>query len=164
MRGSSDSPISVVVLDPHREQRERIRHLLNAERDLDVVAVGSSREHGSELFWELWPDAAVIDVGLLSACEYPLHGWGSIPGHVRLIAVGAGEDPWTWSRLRAAGFSAYLPQDRLDDELCDALREAVDAGRAALRPTGRFSRPSCPTPPVLASAGRDTARFSAPRA
>lgn len=154
--------MSVVVLDPRREQRERIRRIVNGARDLEVVAVGSSREHGSELFWELWPDAAVIDIGLLSACEHPLHGWGSIPGHVRLIAVGAAEDPWTWSRLQAAGFRAYLPQERLEDELCDALRGSADAGREPSRPAARFRRPT-PTPPIFANAGRETSRFIAPR-
>jgi DNA-binding NarL/FixJ family response regulator len=155
MRGSRDSPMSVLVVDPHRQQRERIRGIVDASSELEVAAVAGSREHASELFWELWPDAAIIDVSLLSACEHPLHGWGSIPGEVRLIAVGPAEDPWMCSRLRAAGFCAYLPEDRLDDELCETVREAIESGAGNLRSDSSRFRATPGVTPVLAGAGRD---------
>ncbi|HEU4976968.1 MAG TPA: hypothetical protein VFT50_17905 [Baekduia sp.] len=144
---ASDSTLSVVVADSHREQRDRIRDLIDAQPDLRVAAMASHREQAAELLWRLEPDVAVIELGLLSACEHPLHGWGLIPGGVRLVALGLGEDPWLTATLRAAGFAAYVREERLDDDLCEALR----GGRS----TGRFERPA----PVVAAARGEAPRF-----
>jgi DNA-binding NarL/FixJ family response regulator len=148
-----ESILAVVVANPHRDERERICALVDGEPDLHVIAVASCREDGAQLLWELDPDAAVIEVGLLSACEFPLHGWGLVPRRIRLVAVGFGEDPWLASTLSAAGFAAYLPEARLADELCDALRGPRDPARLARTPTtaaalgspARFARTRAPS-------------------
>lgn len=132
---------SVVIADPHRAQRERLRALVDHEPDLAVAAVTGHRDEAAQLLWKLEPDAAVIDVGLLSACEFPLHGWGPIPGGICLVAVGLADDSYLASTLRAAGFSAYLPEGRLDEQLGGVLRAGPATGRGLrFRPPGAGSR------------------------
>lgn len=112
----------VLVADPDHVEVENIRSLVERDPDLRIVATASRREDAAELLRALGPDVAVIDINLLSYCDHPLHGWGPIDRRIRLVAVGRGEDPYVTSRLRAAGFEAYISDDRMAEELCETLR------------------------------------------
>jgi DNA-binding NarL/FixJ family response regulator len=122
---------SVVVAGPDHLQVERIRALISDDPDLEIVATASRRDDAVDLLWDLEPEVAIIDVNLLSFCDRPLHGWGPISQGIRLVAVGPGEDPYLSSTLRAAGFAAYVPEDRMDEQLCGALRTPAEPRRTS---------------------------------
>lgn len=123
MAGSPTTLVTAVVIaDRDRFEADRIGAVIGADPDLVLVGVASRPADAVDLLCDLEPAVAVIDVNLLSFCDHPLHGWGPISREIRLVAVGPGDDPYVRARMRAGGFAAYVPLERLDDELCDAVR------------------------------------------
>ncbi len=59
--GSADGSLRIVVADDHPSIRENLRYLLNAERDLRVVAVGKNGRDALRWVRQLGPDVLVVD-------------------------------------------------------------------------------------------------------
>lgn len=121
--------VRVVVGEPHGHRRSYVRAALADARDVEVVGTGGDPDGVALLVQELRPDVAILDVGLLAAGDFPLHGWPPVSREVTLIAVGFDEDPYLARRLRRAGFAAYVPRRRLAAELADRVRAGAAAAR-----------------------------------
>lgn len=115
----------VVVADPDHVALDAIRACIERDPTLELVATASRRDDAADLLRHLKPDVAVIDVGLLSYTDHPLHGWGPISQDVRLVGVGPDADSWIASRLHAAGFSGYVCASRIDQDLCHVLHSGA---------------------------------------
>jgi DNA-binding NarL/FixJ family response regulator len=128
-RTSPAPRLAVVVAASAARARAQLRVAFEHHADLEIVAEACTRWDAGEVLRELQPDAAVVEIGLLSTTEFFLHGWGSVWRCTQIVAVGP-DDPALASRLGAMGAAAYVPCDRVTDELCDAVR-----GACARRPS-----------------------------
>jgi hypothetical protein len=106
-----------------------LRHHL----ELEIVAEACTRWDAGETQRDLQPDAAVVEVGLLSTTDFFLHGWGPVWRCTRIVAVGP-DEPALAHRLAAMGVAAYVPWDRVAGELADAVRGACSPAVAASVP------------------------------
>jgi CheY-like chemotaxis protein len=61
VRAHAEERVRIVVADDHPSTRERLRSLLSAEPDLEVVGVARNGREALRLILELRPDVAVLD-------------------------------------------------------------------------------------------------------
>ena len=115
--------LAVVVGASATLARTHLRVALHHDADLEIVAEACTRWDAGETLRELQPDAAVVEIGLLSTTEFFLQGWGPVWRCTRIVAVGP-DDPALARRLAAMGVAAYVPWGRVADELCAAVRGA----------------------------------------
>lgn len=124
--------IRIVVADDHPSVRENLRHLLNFEPDLEVVAVARDGVEALQACHELAPDVIVLDhdmprfTGLevaqrLRAERSDLH-----------IVLYTAESE-VCERAAAAGADACIVKDAPTKLLLDAVRHAARTERAELR-------------------------------
>jgi DNA-binding NarL/FixJ family response regulator len=113
---------SVLIASRDAATREAIHAALDS-REVRVVAEACGRWNAGELVRRLNPDAVVVGVSLLATREFFLTGWGPVSRDVHMIAVGP-DDPHVAGLLLAHGVAAYVPVDRLTDELPGCLRDA----------------------------------------
>lgn len=117
-RPRDSGTVAVVVGDPYRHHCcGDVEDVLARVPGVEVVATATDRFVAGELLRRLEPDVAVIDMALLSTCEFPLHGWGPVPHDIRLIAVGFDTDAATIAHLRSAGFAGLVARQRLAEDL-----------------------------------------------
>jgi hypothetical protein len=107
--------LTVLIAARDARTRDAVRSALDPA-GVRVVAEACGCWHGGELLRALAPDAAVVGVNLLCTHEFFLTGWGPVSRDVRILAVGP-DDPHLARLLLAHGVAAYVPVDRLADEL-----------------------------------------------
>jgi DNA-binding NarL/FixJ family response regulator len=112
--------VSVLVAGSSAGTRSLLRKAAQGSAEIDVVGEAASRWHGGELLRELAPDVAVVDVALLSTCDFFLQGWGPVSRCTRIVVVGC-PDPVLEHRLLTMGACAYLPWDRVAGELASVV-------------------------------------------
>lgn len=117
-RPRDSGTVAVVVGDPYRHHCcGDVEDVLARVPGVEVVVTATGRFVAGELLRRLEPDVAVIDMALLSTCEFPLHGWGPVPHDIRLIAVGFDTGAATIAHLRSAGFAGLVARQRLAEDL-----------------------------------------------
>jgi DNA-binding NarL/FixJ family response regulator len=120
--------ISVVIAEPASAQRDAVVSLVTAAPDQDVVAVAGSREGAGELLRTLIPQVAVVDICLLSFSDFLFRGWGTVYRDTRVIAVGPDDDRAA-ALMVAKGAAQYVARPRVEDQLCEAIRNVAAQGR-----------------------------------
>jgi DNA-binding NarL/FixJ family response regulator len=61
-RGAPQSPFRLILIDDHAILRDGLRVLLDAERDVELIAEAASVDEGIALVRQLRPDVVIIDV------------------------------------------------------------------------------------------------------
>jgi two-component system nitrate/nitrite response regulator NarL len=97
--------IRVLAVDDHPSVRENLRYLVNAERDMECVAVARDGQQAMRLSQELMPDVVILDDDMPGA-----HG-------IKVLEWIAGELPDT----RVVMYT-------LDADVCAAARQLGAAG------------------------------------
>jgi two-component system response regulator DesR len=118
--------VSVVIAGPTARCRGALYDALQGRTELEVVGEAATRSHAGDVLRMLAPDVAVVDLALLSTCDFFLHGWGPVSRCTRIVVVGP-EDPGLAHRLLAMGACAYVPWDRAQGELAVVVGETASA-------------------------------------
>jgi DNA-binding NarL/FixJ family response regulator len=113
------APTTAVVAAPDRRTRAAMRAALAAGR-VQVTGEACTRWDAGECVRATLPDAAVIDVELLSIRDFFLRGWGPVSRDTRIVAVGP-DDEHLRRHMCDQGAAAYVTRDRLADELAGAV-------------------------------------------
>ena len=108
--------IPVIIAAPSASTRSLLRKVVQGEAQIEVVGEAASSWHGGELLRALAPEVAVVDVALVSACDFFLRDWGAVSRSTRIVVVGC-PDPALEHRLLMMGACACLSWDRVPAEL-----------------------------------------------
>jgi DNA-binding NarL/FixJ family response regulator len=123
----------VLLADDHFEFRQSFRNMLEAYRDLEVVAEAASLSEAVGLAGIHHPDLAVLDVRMKDG-----NGMDAIPRIRRcspctvFLMLSMHRDPRYVIESLRAGALEYLLKDSAESELIAAIRRAF-AARAALQ-------------------------------
>lgn len=127
--------IGILIVDDHPTFREGLRHLLQAEPDLEVVGMASDGEQAVKKVQELKPDVAIIDIAMprVSGIEATRRIKALNPA-TAVIALSAYDyDSYVLPALEA-GALGYLLKTTGVSNVVSAVR-AVNAGQTVLDPT-----------------------------
>jgi two-component system response regulator NreC len=124
------TPIRVVLADDHAVMRRRLRHVLEEEHGIDVIADTNELRAAIQYVHRCRPDVLVLDLSMA--------GGGSIEAIRRLraqlpqtqIVVLKMESSAAFARHALdAGAAAFVVKDTADSELADAVRLAAAGER-----------------------------------
>ncbi len=147
-------PIRVLVADDHALVREGIRHVLDAEPGIEVVAEAANGREAVELALAHRPDVVVLDItmpeetGLAAAARLR----EALP-ETRVLLLSMHDHAEYVREGTRIGTHGYILKDSAGEELRAAIR-AVHAGGTFFSPAvvERLSAPSVPSsPPPLAA-------------
>lgn len=121
--------IRVLIVDDHFVVREGLKHLLEAEPDIEVVGEAPNGHEAIRRALELTPDVVILDVEMpgTNGIEVARALSREQPA-IRLLALTMHERPQYLGDFLAAGGRGYVVKDALGLELLAALR-AVHQGR-----------------------------------
>lgn len=121
--------INIMLVDDHAVVRAGVRRLLEQHPAFNVVAEADSGERAYQLFGDISPDVAVMDL--------TMPGMGGMEAIRRIIArypaakilvLSMHENAAFASQALKAGAKGYLPKSSLADDLVNAL-EALAGGK-----------------------------------
>lgn len=127
--------IRVLIVDDHQAFADALSWRLNAEPDLEVVAVANTGSVALEAVALRHPDVVVLDVELdqgESGIEV-IRALQDLERGIRVLVVTAHDDAPTAVKAMSAGASAFIPKDTASDELVGAVR-GVMAGETRVPP------------------------------
>jgi two-component system, NarL family, response regulator NreC len=125
---ASMKPIRILVAEDHETVRQGLRLLLEAERDIEVVAEAANGLDAVEQCKATHPQVVILDIsmpdmnGLAAAREIR-----RVLPHVAIVALTRHDDEAFVHELLAAGASGYVLKQSRSTELLTAIR-AVAAG------------------------------------
>lgn len=125
----------VLIVDDHKVFADALSWRLNAEPDLEVVAVANTPNAALRAIDLRDPDVVVLDVELAEngdGIDLIRSLQETSPG-TRVLVVTAHDDPSTAVRAVGAGARAFVPKDTPSDELVVVVR-AVMAGETRVPP------------------------------
>ena len=118
--------IRVVVAEDHETVREGLRHLLNAQADMEVVGEAGDGRAAVQQACSLKPNVVVLDLsmpemnGLVAVQKLR----ESLPS-AALVALTRHNDRTYVQQLTAAGAAAYVLKQSSSNELLNAIRAAA---------------------------------------
>jgi len=126
--------IRVIIADDHAVVREGTRHILEQEKDLEVVGEARDGAEAVALVEALNPDVAILDISMpnMGGIEATQRIKAARPGTAVLILTSYDDDRYVFALL-AAGAAGYLLKDVPSAEVVRAVR-SVHAGEPALHP------------------------------
>jgi len=128
-------PIRIALCDDHAVVRSGLRHILEAEADLEVVGEAGSAAEAVELARSARPNVFVMDLGLPDR-----HGIAAtadvcaVSPETRVLVLTVHDDVAYLRRAFDAGAAGYLVKEAADVELVQAVRH-VAAGRQYVHPS-----------------------------
>ena len=128
---SPSSRIRVALIDDHRMVRDGLRHIIEAEKDMCVVAEADNGHDGIEMVKRVEPDVVLMDVNMpiLNGIEATRHLAPAYP-RVSIIGLSIQDDASMIERMRAAGAVEFVSKEEAGNKLVDVIR-AVASVRAA---------------------------------
>ncbi|MDA8261335.1 MAG: response regulator transcription factor [Actinomycetota bacterium] len=129
-----EAPITVMIVDDHRMFAESLARLLEDERDITVVGVGSNQTDALHLARRLRPSVALIDYQLPDVDGVTLARQLKVIDASMLLVMltGVGDDALLLEAIEA-GCSGFITKDRAAAEVADAVRAAA-SGEALISP------------------------------
>jgi DNA-binding NarL/FixJ family response regulator len=121
-------PIRVLLVDDHAVVRSALRHVLDAERDVQVVAEAATGERAVAEARRHLPDIVVMDIQMPTgdAIQHMPAVLRAAP-QARILVLSMRDEPASVRASFAAGASGYVLKEAADTELVAAVR-AVAAG------------------------------------
>lgn len=117
------SKIRVVIADDHTLFREGLRRILEAEDDIECLAVAQNGEEAISLIEKLTPDVAIVDIAMpkVSGIEVAKRIKATLPKTAILMLSAYKHDGYVIACMRA-GVNGYLLKDMSPSELINAIR------------------------------------------
>jgi DNA-binding NarL/FixJ family response regulator len=124
----------VLIADDHKIFREGLRHIVQNELHLEVVAQANDGRDAVSLAAKYRPDLIIMDVSMpdLNGIEATRQILQSAP-QIRVIALSMHKSKEFVSKMLHAGASAYLLKDCAVDELGEAIK-CVMANKVYISP------------------------------
>jgi DNA-binding NarL/FixJ family response regulator len=125
-------PIRVLCVEDHRIVREGIGLMIDAQRDMKVVASAATGEEALTLFRRHQPDVTLMDLQLpgISGLE-AIRQIRKLTAAARIVVLTMYEGDEDIHRALQAGATTYLLKDTISDELMNVIRQ-VHAGERPL--------------------------------
>ena len=126
--------IRVLVVDDHAVVRAGLRHVLDAEGDIETVGEAPNAERAVFEALESNPDVVLMDVVMpgMGGIEGMPALLQAVPG-VRVLMLSMQDDPHYVREAFEAGASGYVLKEAADTDVVDAVR-AVAAGERYVHP------------------------------
>lgn len=121
--------IRIVLADDHGVVRGGLRHLLEAESDMEVVAEAADVEETRRKVAGHRPDVLVLDLNM--GRESSLPAVPELTGQTRVLVLTMQEDPAFARRALQDGASGFVLKEAAEQALVEAVR-TVAAGRTYL--------------------------------
>jgi signal transduction histidine kinase/ActR/RegA family two-component response regulator len=117
--------MQVLVVDDHPLMREAVRHLVEDQADMAVIAEASDGQTSVQLARDMMPDVIIMDVNLpgLNGIDATREIKRERPNSV-VIGLSMHEDERMAEAMRQAGASMFLSKGSLPQALCAAIRAA----------------------------------------
>jgi DNA-binding NarL/FixJ family response regulator len=133
-KAESETSINVLLADDHALVREGTRRLLEAERDIRVVAEAGDGFETVREAERTHPHVAIVDVAMpnMSGIE-ATRRIKSLQPNIAVLALTAYDDDQYILALLDAGAAGFLLKDVRGQELVEAVR-AVSRGESVLQP------------------------------
>jgi two-component system response regulator NreC len=122
--------IRVVVVDDHAVVRSGLRHVLEAEDEIEVVAEAGSMRDAVFAVRREKPDIVLMDIVMPGAS-----GIEATPAVLKespeskVLVLSMPDDPAYVRQAFAAGASGYVLKEAADEELVEAVREVAGGGQ-----------------------------------
>jgi DNA-binding NarL/FixJ family response regulator len=138
-------PIRVVLADDHGFMRRSLRHVLDADADLSVVAEASDMTAVMRHIRVDRPDVLVLDAGIpagpiLSSIRELR---SAVPDTAIVLTTMTADDRLAREAI-AAGASGYVLKDSADADLIEAIRRAASGRSFVASAAARGSREQTP--------------------
>jgi DNA-binding NarL/FixJ family response regulator len=129
--------IRVLIADDHHVVAEGLRHLLQAQPDMEVIGTVHSGRDAVRRAIELDPEVILMDNTMpdMNGIEATRLIRERNP-HARVLMLSVHADPFRVVRALRAGASGYIPKSSAGAEVLDAIRE-VHKGKRYLHATIR---------------------------
>jgi len=127
-------PVTILLADDHAVVRHGFRHILEAERDLEVIAEAANGREAVTLAESLQPEVVVMDVTMpeLNGIEATRRIARSCP-RTRVLALSMHKDHVYVREILRAGAKGYLLKDSSREDFLAAVR-AVAQGAGWISP------------------------------
>lgn len=121
--------IRTILADDHEIFRQGLSSLLEAEVDIELVALAADGRQAWELVETLQPNIAILDVGMpeISGIEIARRIEESSMD-TRVVLLTMHDDPCTAADAQQAGASGYVLKDNSFEELLIAVRTVAAGG------------------------------------
>lgn len=145
--------IRIALCDDHAVVRSGLRHILEAEVDLEVVGEAGSAAEAVEIATSTLPDVFVMDLGLPDRSGIAATAdVCAVSPATRVLVLTVHDDVAYLRRAFDAGAAGYLVKEAADVELVQAVRQVAagkeyvhpSLGAALLAPDAPAARPAGP--------------------
>jgi two-component system, NarL family, response regulator NreC len=123
--------ITIVLADDHRMVREALRVLLERQDDFEVVADVGDAASALQRVLDHRPSVLVLDLnmpGEISGLD-AIARVGDLSPETAVVVLTMQRDPGFARRALGDGARAYVLKESADEELVDAVHQAVEGGR-----------------------------------
>lgn len=126
--------IKIVLADDHKLIRDGLRHFLESEQQMEILAETDNGRDAVRLAAELEPDVVILDVSMpdMNGIE-AARQIKSRKTKTKVMALSMHSDRRFVARMFQAGAVAYLVKDSAIEEVADAIRTVID-GKVYLSP------------------------------
>ncbi|HEY2601959.1 MAG TPA: response regulator transcription factor [Thermoleophilaceae bacterium] len=126
-------PITVILADDQRAYREGLARAITRHCRLELVAVAADGDEALEAIESLEPDVALVDIRMPSVagtemCAELRRRRPDASTRVILMSAHHGTD--LAEEIDQAGADGFVDKDRSRREICEALVQAAQRGRA----------------------------------
>ncbi|UCC62240.1 MAG: response regulator transcription factor [Anaerolineae bacterium] len=118
------SVISVMIVDDHPVFRQGLRRILEAQKDMEVVAEVDDGVEALRVAQEIAPRVIVMDISLpsMNGLQVTRQIKDELPGVAVVMLTAYHDDEQIFRALRA-GAAAYYPKDVTPHKLAEAVRQ-----------------------------------------
>jgi DNA-binding NarL/FixJ family response regulator len=132
---TASTPITVLLAEDHMIVREGLRHLLQSERDIEVIGEAANGRLAVAMALKLRPAVVIMDIAmpLLNGLEATRQIKHAIPDAKILILSAHSDDAYV-EKVTELGASGYLVKQTSAHFLAEAIRE-VNKGNTFFSPS-----------------------------
>ena len=131
----ADMSISILIADDHKVVAEGLRHLVERENDMKVIACVDNGREAVRTAIERNPDIVLMDIAMpeLNGTE-ATQLIGERRAEIKIIMLSMYSDPVHVYRALQAGASGYVLKKAVANDVVDAIRTVRAGGRYLSKP------------------------------
>jgi len=116
--------IRVMIVDDHPVFRQGLRRILEAQKDMEVVAEVADGAEALHVAQEIAPNVIIMDISLpsINGLQVTRYLKEDLPGVAVVMLTAYHDDEQSFHALRA-GAAAYYPKDVTPGKLAEAVRQ-----------------------------------------